>query len=242
MLVIPAIDIRDSKVVRLTKGDFDNQKIYSSNPIEIAKEMSLSAQRIHVVDLDAAKEGYPKNSEIIKEITSSIKSDIEVGGGIRDESVIQSYLNAGIKYCVIGTKAYLDPDWFKIMLSLYGEHIILAMDVLGEDLKICGWKQDCEINAIDVLSDFVETGLSTVIYTDISRDGTLVGIDEGSLSGFFKKIDKIDIKVVISGGVSTMDDLDMIKNLKNDKIFGVIVGKAIYEGKIDISEFKGGIL
>ncbi len=240
MLVIPAIDIKDSHVVRLLKGDFDKEKIYSSNPVELAKELDSSGvKRIHIVDLDAAKTGTPKNKSLITDIVSSVKADIELGGGIREEQTIIEYLKAGVKYVVIGTEAYISPDWFKEMLFKYNQNIILAVDVYDGNIKIRGWQEDLGKDIFGFLNGFCNQGLKTVIYTDISRDGTLEGVDINSWKGFLEKIDKFDLKVIFSGGIGSEEDFIKVKDLNSSNIIGMIVGKALYEGRINIAELKG---
>jgi len=240
VLVIPAIDIKDSHVVRLLKGDFDKEKVYSSNPVELARELDSSGvKRIHIVDLDAAKAGSPKNKDIIMDIVSSVEADIELGGGIREEETIIEYLEAGVKYIVVGTKAYLRPDWFKEMLAKYNQNIILAVDVCGGEIKIHGWQEDLSKDIVGFLNDFYKQGLKVVIHTDVSRDGTLEGIDINSWKGFLEKIDGFDLEVIFSGGISSEEDFMKIKELKSGKIIGVIVGKALYEGRLNIAELEG---
>ena len=239
MLVIPAIDIKDSRAVRLFKGNFDKEKIYSLNPVELANELdSAGIKRIHIVDLDAAKAGAPKNRNIITDIVSSVKADIELGGGIRDEQTIIEYLKAGVKYVIIGTKAYLDPDWFKKMLSKYNQNIILAIDVYDGNIKIRGWQESLDKDIFGFLNNFYNQGLKTVIYTDISRDGTLEGINVNSCKKFLEKIDKLSLGVIFSGGIGSEEDFIKVKNLNSGNIIGMIVGKAMYEDRLNIAELK----
>lgn len=243
MLVIPAIDIKEGKVVRLFKGDYLLEKVYSSDPIDVAyRWRKLGARRIHIVDLDGAREGIPKNKRVIKEIVRFLDIEIEVGGGIREEETISDYLDSKVSYCVIGTKAYLEPDWFKRVLKKFGQKIIIALDIYNGQVRIKGWQESLEKDIIQYLSDFASVGLRTVIYTDISRDGTLSGVNLNSFRQFLKNIEKLDLDVIFSGGVGSYEDLNKIKNLNNEKIFGIIVGKALYEAKIDFKKFKGGRL
>lgn len=244
MLIIPALDIRNGKVVRLFRGDYLKEKIYSEDPLKIAlKWEQFGSQKIHIVDLDAAQGGFSRNKDIIKKIAHNLKIDLELGGGIREESVILEYLNSGIKYLVIGTRAYLDSDWFKEMLKKYSGNIILALDVAAGAIKIKGWKENVDYNFKNfkkLLRDFVSYGLKTVIYTDVARDGTLQGPNVDLLEEFLKEVEDLNLELIFSGGLSSREDLKKIKNLGRQKIKGVIVGKALYEGKINLSEFKGG--
>lgn len=243
MLIIPALDIKGNKVVRLLKGDFNQEKVYSRDPLEIAfKLKQLGAKRIHIVDLDGAREGVPRNKEIIKEISASLILDLQVGGGIREESVISEYLAAGIRYLVVGTRAYLDPEWFKQMLGKYSESLILALDLVEGELKIAGWERSLGGDFLKYLEEFVPAGLKCLIYTEVSKDGTLQGVDLDLLEEFLRKTNPLNIKIIFSGGISSKDEIKKISQLKDERIEGVIIGKALYEGKIDLSEIMGGML
>ncbi len=242
MLIIPAIDIKDCSVVRLTLGDFNREKVYFSDPFDIAKKFdSLNVKRVHIVDLNAAKDGTSKNKKIIIDIASRIKADIELGGGIRDEETLKSYFKAGIKYAVMGTKAYTDPEWFKRMLSLYQEKIILAVDSASGFIKIKGWLDEVSVKIKDYIVNFIDSGLKQIIYTDVSRDGTLRGFDIDSLSCFLNNIGDSAINIIVSGGFKDKEDIIKIKEISDKRINGIIIGKALYEGRIDLNEFKGGI-
>ncbi len=241
MLVIPAIDIRDSKVVRLRKGDFTQSKIYSDDPLDVAwsyKDASIS--RIHVVDLDAALKGDSSNKELIKRIISEVGLEVELGGGVRDEDTIVDYLDAGVKHLIVGTKAYKDHNWFKNMLSKYSKQLILGLDLFDQKIKIDGWTETIGSEPDILISDFVDSGLKRLIYTDISRDGTLEGINMESLKEFLGSIKDLEINIIVSGGVSSMKDVVNIAAIRDSRVEGLIVGKALYKGRISLEDFKGG--
>ncbi|MDD5613740.1 MAG: 1-(5-phosphoribosyl)-5-[(5-phosphoribosylamino)methylideneamino]imidazole-4-carboxamide isomerase [Candidatus Omnitrophica bacterium] len=239
MLIIPAIDIKKSKVVRLLKGDFSKQTVYSDDPLGTALSLdSCRIKRIHIVDLDAASGGDFSNRELIKNIAAKLNCEVEVGGGIRKEEIIAEYLNSGVKYLVVGTKAYTDPAWFKSMLKQYSENIILGLDVCGKKIKIQGWQQDSGVSVRDAIFDFSAHGLRRVVYTDISRDGTMKGIDTELLSEFLKMVDNLNLKITVSGGVKDKKDINAVLGIKNPKIEGLIIGKAFYEGSISMEYLR----
>ena len=239
MIIIPAIDIKSGKVVRLFKGDFSQDKIYSDDPVAVAENFyNQGIRRLHIVDLDSACDGKSANSEIIKTIALRFKdNEIQVGGGIRDEKIIDDYLNSGVKYLVISTRAYCQPEWFVAQLEKYGDRLILAVDVENGRLKLKGWKQEFDGVYIQYLTAFKNAGLKTVIYTAISCDGTLTGPDIKNFSHFLNHIKHLDLNVMYSGGISCDNDIKELQRFQNQGLMGVIIGKAIYEGKINLIEY-----
>ncbi len=241
MLLIPAIDIRDSKVVRLRKGDFNQSKVYSYSPLDIAlKYQEYSIPRVHIVDLDAALKGSSFNKDIIKNIAVKTSLEIELGGGIRDEETIMDYLDAGVKHLIVGTKAYKDPKWFKEMLSKYSNQLILGLDLSDKDIKISGWTETAGSKVEELLFEFINAGLKSLIYTDISRDGTLEGIDLNVLNSFLSNIKDLNLNIIVSGGVKNMEDVVNISSIKDVRIEGLIIGKALYENEISLEDVRGG--
>jgi phosphoribosylformimino-5-aminoimidazole carboxamide ribotide isomerase len=234
MIIIPAIDIKSGKVVRLFKGDFSQFKIYSADPVKVAEKFyHQGVRRIHIVDLDAAREGKSGNLDTIKKIASKFKDiEIQVGGGIRSEAVIEDYLNSGIKYLVISTRAYLEPEWFISQLNKYKEKLILAIDVENGRLKLKGWEQELEADYLKYLREFKNVSLKTVVYTAISQDGTLEGPDIDNFSDFLTKVKDLNLEIIYSGGISSNKDIEELKKFIPYGLIGVIVGKAIYEGRI----------
>jgi phosphoribosylformimino-5-aminoimidazole carboxamide ribotide isomerase len=230
MLIIPAIDLYQGKVVRLTKGDPSLSKIYSDNPLEVLKRWEEDgAKLVHVVDLSAAL-GQGDNAVIIKDILKKAKAKVQIGGGIRSLDKARELISLGAERVIIGTKG-IDESFLNSLISAIGpEKIALGVDVVHSNLAIDGWKKETDFNALDFIAYLQFKGIKWVIYTDISRDGTLGGVDLTmikELSTFEK------INIIVSGGVSSLKDLKKIKN-EASFVWGVIAGKALYEGKIDL--------
>jgi len=231
--VIPAIDIKGGKVVRLSQGDASKETVYPHSPIEIARRWaSAGAELIHVVDLDGALTGRLVNFDIVKEMAASVKAKIELGGGIRDVDTIQMILDAGLDKVVIGTRA-LDNDFLKDIGKRFGRSIVAGIDAKDGLVRTKGWVSETGTKAIDLARRIEAEGIRTVIYTDISRDGMMEG---PNIPGLEAMLGAVKLDVIASGGVSTIDDLRELKALESKGLVGVIVGKALYEGKIDLSE------
>ena len=233
MKVIPAIDIRGGKVVRLLQGDYAKETVYSDLPVDIAKKWeSCGAKIIHIVDLDGALEGKLKNIETVRQIADEVEADIELGGGIRDEATIENVLAAGVDRVVLGTSA-LDEGFVKRMGWRFGEKIIVGIDAKDGIVRTKGWIQKTNFLAVDFVKRLEDTGIGGIIYTDISRDGMLEGPNIAELEAMLKAT---SIGIVASGGVSTLEDITELKALESRGLVGVIIGKALYEGKIDLTE------
>jgi len=233
MQIIPAIDIKDGKVVRLTKGDFLKVEVYSEDPAEIAKKwQDAGAELIHLVDLDGARYGTLKNIETVRKLAKSVKVPIEFGGGIRDEESINRILKEGVSYVILGTKA-LDEKFLKSALDKFGDKIIVSIDSKDETVAIKGWQESGNTNPVKFAREMETSGVSRLIYTDVSKDGTLQGPNFFSIE---KILDATNIEVVASGGISSVEDLRRLKSYEKKGLAGVIVGKAIYEGKINLKE------
>lgn len=234
MIVIPAVDIRGGNVVRLLRGDFSKETIYSTNPVKTAlRWQSEGAARLHVVDLDGALEGKLKNLDWIRKITASLDIPVEVGGGIRTEADLQTVIRAGASYVVLGTKACEDEEFLKKALDRYAGKIIVGLDVRDGFLQTKGWVNPTEIKAIDFAQRIKTLGVRTVEYTDISRDGTLQGPGFGNILNFLEDV-KIDM--IVSGGISSIADLRILKEYDRKEIIGVIIGRALYDGKILVKD------
>lgn len=231
--IIPAIDILNGKCVRLTLGKYDSAEKYSEDPLEIAKKWeSLGAKRIHIVDLDGAKLGKQINKDIILKISKSIEIETQVGGGIRTHEAIKEYLESGINYVIIGTKAFQDADFLNKALSNFKERIILGLDLKNNKVALSGWNETIDINLNKLLEN---SNIKQVIYTDISRDGTLNGPNLNSIKDIATKLAS---EVIVSGGVASLCDIESILKIKSDdacNITGVIIGKSLYKEKIDFS-------
>ncbi|MBL7158543.1 MAG: 1-(5-phosphoribosyl)-5-[(5-phosphoribosylamino)methylideneamino]imidazole-4-carboxamide isomerase [Candidatus Omnitrophica bacterium] len=234
MKIIPAIDLINGKVVRLEVGRFDKVKIYTDDPVEKAKEWSdLGAKLLHVVDLDGAKIGKPQNFDVIKKIADSTELDIEMGGGLRDEKNIAQAFSLGIKYAVVGTSAVQDSGFCTRMIKKYKNRIVFAVDVKDGKVAIKGWQESSDTDVAEYLSRLEKMGAKTVIYTDISKDGMMAGPNIAVLKEI---LSSTSLDVIASGGVSRLADIKVLKGLEKDGLKGVIIGKALYEGKIDLKE------
>jgi len=232
MIIIPAIDLKDGKVVRLKQGKFEEVTIYSQEPIKIAQKwQEKGATIIHVVDLDGAQKGELQNVSLIKEIAKSLDIPVQMGGGIRKAEDIEQLLSNGINRVVLGTKAIEDRTFLKEIIDQWQERIIVSLDCTNGMVAQRGWTSVSELKAIDFIQELENLGLSHFIYTDISRDGMLTGPNLHALKEILRKV---SIPVIASGGVSHLDDIRELKKLEPDGLMGAIVGKALYEGKFDL--------
>lgn len=233
MIVIPAIDIRGGKVVRLSQGEYSRQTTYSDSPIEMAMRWeSFGVEMIHVVDLDGALEGHPRNLDLVIEIARRVRPKIELGGGIRDEETIKAVIGRGVEKVVIGTKA-LDRRFLDSLDKKLIGNIVAGIDACNGIVRTEGWVTKTEVRAVDLAREIGDTGISTINYTDISKDGMLGGPNMESLK---ELIAATRLNVVAAGGVSSIEDIKKLKALGAERLKGVIIGKALYEGKIDLAE------
>lgn len=233
MQIIPAIDIKDRKVVRLAQGAAEDAVVYSGSPEGIAKKWdSFGVGLIHVVDLDGAFEGSPKNLDAVKKIAGAVKARVELGGGIRDAESIKKVLDAGIEKVVIGTRA-LEEKFLKDAVERFGGRIVVGMDVRGDLVYTKGWTEKSDTKIVDFIKLLEDAGVSTINYTDISRDGMLEGPNVEGIKNILKST---KMNVVASGGVSSMDDVKRLARLEKDGLKGIIIGKALYEGKVDLGK------
>lgn len=234
MQIIPAIDICGGKVVRLTRGDYAFQKIYNEDPVAVAREWeACGASLIHVVDLDGALSGQVKNFSAIEAIASAVKCPIEVGGGLRSHDIIDTMFVIGVDKVVLGTKAIQDEIFLREVVSRHPDKVVIAVDADGDKVRMKGWTTDAPLSLGDLLFKLKSLGISRINYTDISKDGTLEGFDFGQ----FKDIlDSTDISVVAGGGITSVEDIDVLQTLESHGLEGVIVGKALYEKAIDLKK------
>lgn len=231
MQIIPAIDIKNRKCVRLFQGDYDKETIYSSSPIDMAlKWKSQGAKMIHLVDLDGTKVGRPQITKIVEKIIKDVKIPVEIGGGIRNLIMVKRLFNIGVARIVLGTVALENTKLLEEFVGLYGNKIIVSVDVNSGRLMKKGWLQQSNLDLIQAIKQMEEIGVKTIIYTDISRDGTLTEPDYKGIK-LIKK--SIKMNLIVAGGVSSFEQ---IKKLKKIKVDGVIIGKALYEGKINLKE------
>ena len=234
MKIFPAIDIKDKKCVRLVKGDFDNKTEYNISPIDQAtKYKDHGFKNLHIVDLDGALTGKTVNFDIIKEIINKCDLEIEIGGGLRTLDSIKNYVDAGVEKVILGSAAIKNKEFLKEACIKFNTKIALGLDAKDGNLSVSGWKENLNVKTVDFLNEVNEFGVSRLIFTDINRDGTKV-------SPNFEETIKIanisKCPVIISGGVSSLQDIKKAKELGNKNIEGIIVGKAIYDGDIKLDE------
>ena len=234
MIVIPAIDIKGGRVVRLTQGAADKETVYSDSPVEMAQEWaSFGAGILHIVDLDGALQGEPKNLRIVKEIVKAVDVKIELGGGIRDIETIERVLDTGVQKVCVGTKAIDRKFLAAVSKSDFREMVVVSVDAREGLVHTKGWVEKTNVTAADLVMEVAKFGITTVNYTDISKDGMLEGPNITSLKGLLS-IARLDI--IASGGITTIEDVKKLKALEKEGLKGMIIGKALYEGKIDLGE------
>ncbi len=234
MIPIPAIDLKGGRVVRLSQGDFNKEKIYTDNAGAVAKAFEQDgAKRIHIVDLDGALKGEPQNRGPLEQILSSVKVPVELGGGIRSLKIAESYISMGVSWVVLGTKACLDHGFLKEAIAEFGPKVIVGIDALNGLVATDGWTKVTQNNALALAKLAEDFGAKTIIYTDISKDGVLGG---PNLNEIEKMADGLKLDVIASGGVSELGDLKRISGLKRKNIIGAIIGKALYENKFNLKQ------
>lgn len=235
MLLIPAIDLKDGQCVRLRQGRMDDNTVFSDDPVAMAgKWVEAGARRLHIVDLDGAFAGKPKNAEIIHEIASHYPDlPIQLGGGIRDEETIVGYLDAGVHYVIIGTQAVKEPHFINEVCVEFPNRIIVGLDAKDGKVAVDGWSKLSKHDVIDMAQRFEEDGVEAIVYTDISRDGMMQGVN---VEATVKLAQAVRIPVIASGGISTMDDIRELSAVADEGIIGAITGRALYEGNIDLAE------
>lgn len=234
MLILPAIDLRGGNCVRLVKGDFKQETIYSEHPEEIALRWEEGgAEFLHVVDLDGALAGEPQNMDAIKHILQAVKIPVEVGGGIRSMESIDRLLSIGVSRVILGSVAVHKEELVQEACSAYGNRIVVGIDAKKGIVATDGWEKSGDISAVELAKKLGTFGLETIIYTDISRDGTLSGVNVTETAHLARAS---GIKVIASGGVKSISDIEELKKRECDGIIGVIVGKSIYEGTLSLTE------
>jgi len=234
VIVIPAVDLKDGKCVRLSQGRMDQESVYSENPVQMAKHWeSKGATRLHVVDLNGAVTGKPFHRSLIEEITKALKIPIEVGGGIRDLEAIENYLSSGVQWIILGTAALSNRRLVEEACRRFPGKVILGIDAKGGRVAIQGWNEIVSVEAIDLAKQFEGAGLSAIIFTDVERDGMGTGLNWEETKALARAT---SIPVIASGGVSKIEEIERLKKLEPDGIIGVIVGRALYTGKIDLEE------
>jgi len=234
LIIIPAIDLKDGKCVRLIQGDFGQSTIYSDNPLAVARKwQEKGAERIHVVDLDGSRTGSPQHMKIIGEIIEKTYVDVQVGGGIRDRKTVEEYLRIGVSNVILGTIALRKRDFVLDLCNDLRGKIILGIDARDNKVAIEGWLEKTVESPADIAKYYEGSGLDAIVFTDISRDGMEMGINVESTK---ELAESVDIPIIASGGVAGMEDIDMLLAVESSGIKGVIVGKALYSGAIMLEE------
>ena len=236
MLIIPAIDIKDGQCVRLKQGDMQDATVYSENPVEMARHwLAQGARRLHVVDLDGAVAGQPRNEGLIRTIINAVGDSIPVqlGGGIRDLDTIERYLDLGVSYVIIGTAAVKNPGFLQDACTAFSGHIIVGLDAKDGKVAVDGWSKMTRHDVLDLARKFQDYGVEAIIYTDIGRDGMLSGIN---IESTVKLAQQLSVPVIASGGLTGLADIEALCKVEAEGITGVITGRAIYQGTIDFKK------
>jgi phosphoribosylformimino-5-aminoimidazole carboxamide ribotide isomerase len=235
MEVIPAIDIIDGKCVRLTHGDYSQKKIYNEHPLEVAKEFEdAGIKRLHLVDLDGAKAGVVKNWKVLETVAGKTSMVIDFGGGIKSEKDLRNVFNSGAALATVGSIAIKDEETFSTWLTKFGsEKFLLGADVKNEKITVSGWTEQTEIGIYDFIEKYIQKGMKQIFCTDVSKDGALEGPSTELYKSIIEKFP--DLHFIASGGVSSMEDVYQLQEIDCK---GVIIGKAIYEGRIQLDELK----
>ncbi len=232
MIPIPAIDLKGGKVVRLFQGDFSKEKVYGDDPLTYAKHFEkVGAKRLHIVDLDGAKEGSPVHKDLILSLVKEICIPVQVGGGIRTEEDVCYYLEGGVSQVILGTKAVEDLGFLERLCDKFPQRVIVSVDVKGEFVAISGWLEVSSVRYLDFIKRLNDLPLFAIILTLIERDGTQAGID---LERLTKALEVSRHPLILAGGVATIEDLKLLKPLSQRGLFGAISGRAIYEGTLDL--------
>jgi len=235
MILYPAIDLKDGKVVRLRRGDFAATTVYDDDPTVPAQRFAdAGCQWLHLVDLNGAVLGKPANADAVRAVLKKISIPVQLGGGIRDLATVQTWLDAGISRVILGTIALQDPDFVRMVCDKFPGRIAVGIDARNGLVATDGWLKTSAVTALDLARRFADAGVAALIYTDIDRDGVLGG---PNISATLALAEAVPIPVIASGGVATLDDLRVLK--KTQKISGVISGRALYDGRIDLTEALG---
>ena len=235
MLIIPAIDLKDGQCVRLKQGRMEDSTVFGSDPVAMAQRwVNAGARRLHLVDLNGAFAGEPVNGEAVKAIARAYPSlPIQIGGGIRNADIIEAYLSAGVSYVIIGTKAVKEPQFVTDMCKQFAGKIIVGIDAQDGMVATDGWAEISAVKAVDLAKQFADDGVSSIVYTDIARDGMMQGVNVEATA---RLAESCGIPIIASGGVTNMDDIRALKKVAARGVLGAITGRAIYEGTLDLTE------
>ena len=235
MLVIPAIDLKDGRCVRLRQGRMEDETVFGDDPVEVASRwVEAGARRMHMVDLNGAFQGKPVNASAIKAVAEAYPDlPIQVGGGIRDEETVVAYLDAGVKYVIIGTRAVSTPHFVSDLCAEFPGHIIVGLDAKDGKVAIDGWSKLSNHSVIDMAQRFEQDGVEAIVFTDIGRDGMMSGVN---LDSTVELAQSIHIPVIASGGITSIEDIRALCEVNDEGIMGAITGRALYEGTLDLAE------
>jgi phosphoribosylformimino-5-aminoimidazole carboxamide ribotide isomerase len=235
MILIPAIDLKQGHCVRLRQGNMEDSTVFSDDPVSMAQKWVLQgAQRLHMVDLDGAFEGKPVNADVIESISAAFPElPIQIGGGIRTVDTVEAYLEAGVAYVIIGTQAVRNPEFVTELCAEFPGHVIVGIDARNGYVAVQGWAESSGHSALDLAQRFEDQGVASIVYTDISRDGMMQGVNVEATQHL---ADAVSIPVIASGGVTNLDDIKALNAVKSAGIEGVIIGRALYERTISLAE------
>ena len=234
MIIIPAVDIKGGKCVRLEQGRMDRETVFSDLPEEMALRWEQrGAERLHLVDLDGAVQGTAFNKEAIKRVVAAVSIPVQLGGGIRDLETIGDYVNLGVESVIIGTQAYKKPEFVKAACAEYPGRIIVGIDSRGDSVSVEGWTESTTITGVDLGKRFVDLGISAIVFTDITRDGMKKGPNIAATREFAQNV---DIPVIAAGGIGSIQDVEDLLVLEGDGVSGMIIGRALYDGSISLKK------
>lgn len=234
MILYPAIDILDSHAVRLVQGDFDQRTEYASDPLDAARAWAAAgAERLHVVDLDGARTGVPVNLAHVARMVNEIGLPVQLGGGLRSAAAISAAFAAGVQRVVLGTAAFSDPGLLADALDVYGDRVVVSVDVRGGKVSTAGWTETGSTEAVSAVSTLVQRGVRSFVYTDVDRDGMLGGLDVADIA---RVSDAVEGELLYSGGIGSLSDLESLVALRHPRLAGVIAGKALYERRFSLSQ------
>lgn len=235
MVVIPAIDLKDGQCVRLRQGLMDDSTVFSDDPVAMAEQwVNAGARRLHLVDLNGAFDGQPVNGDVVKAIARKVPDlPIQIGGGIRSLETIEAYLAAGVNYLIIGTQAVKQPEFVNLVCREYEGHIIVGLDAKNGRVATDGWAEVSDIQATELAKRFEQAGVSSIVYTDIARDGMMQGVN---VEATVAMAQASSIPIIASGGITNQDDIVALRAVASQGICGAITGRAIYEGSLDLQQ------
>ena len=235
MLLIPAIDLKNGKCVRLRQGRMDDVSVFADDPLTMAERwVEAGAKRLHLVDLDGAVAGKPVNTQAIRRIADAFPDmPIQVGGGIRSDETVEGYLDAGVRYVIIGTKAIQEPHFVSDLCLEYPGHVIVGLDAKDGRVAVDGWSKLAKQSVIEIAQIFERDGVEAIIYTDISRDGMMQGVNVDSTVALAQSV---SIPIIASGGISGLDDIRALCQVSDEGIMGAVIGRALYENTLDLAE------